>query len=386
MSAYIQMGHDTQNLVGEKDLNFSGIILSPVNRPPEKLIDDFKSFKNKRADYEIILDPQLYIPKSNRGALSRHPYFPSDMDTADPASLKWWTNTCDQILKYARDMGVKSIISPVLFPKIWDVEYFGMSSQITDYMCANATEKIYATVLVNMADLTSEKKMMQILSIATTPSTNNFYILFVNNIDPRRELTDVDEIYSAMKFISLLKEAGKNVLVGCCSSEMILYKAAGADHCASGKYFNLRRFTPSRFDDQADSGGKVISYWFEHGILGFLREPDILRLLEEDKRHLLMQGGTDNIWSNKILEILESGSGRPWVAESWRQYLAWFSITEATYSANNSLSVIRAHLKQAEAIWEELNDEDILFDEPKNDGRWIRPWRQALAKFEKSQQ
>ncbi len=31
MSAYLQMGHDTENLVGEADLEeFRGIILSPV--------------------------------------------------------------------------------------------------------------------------------------------------------------------------------------------------------------------------------------------------------------------------------------------------------------------------------------------------------------------
>ncbi len=36
MSAYLQMGHDTENLVGEADLEeFRGIILSPVNREPD---------------------------------------------------------------------------------------------------------------------------------------------------------------------------------------------------------------------------------------------------------------------------------------------------------------------------------------------------------------
>ena len=35
MTAYLQMGHNTENLIGEEDLEeFEGIILSPVNREP----------------------------------------------------------------------------------------------------------------------------------------------------------------------------------------------------------------------------------------------------------------------------------------------------------------------------------------------------------------
>jgi len=36
---------------------------------------------------------------------------------------------------------------------------------------------------------------------------------------------------------------------------MILWKAAGATNCASGKYFNLRRFTLSRLDEPEENGG-----------------------------------------------------------------------------------------------------------------------------------
>ena len=38
MACYFQMGHDTENLVGEEDLDlYAGIILSPVNRNPREL-------------------------------------------------------------------------------------------------------------------------------------------------------------------------------------------------------------------------------------------------------------------------------------------------------------------------------------------------------------
>lgn len=34
MPAFMQMGHDTENLIGEDGLDFSGIVLSPLNRVP----------------------------------------------------------------------------------------------------------------------------------------------------------------------------------------------------------------------------------------------------------------------------------------------------------------------------------------------------------------
>ena len=48
MSAYLQMGHDTENLVGEADLEeFQGLILSPVNREPDKLRENVLVFRTR---------------------------------------------------------------------------------------------------------------------------------------------------------------------------------------------------------------------------------------------------------------------------------------------------------------------------------------------------
>ena len=41
-------------------------------------------------------------------------------------------------------------------------------------------------------------------------------------------------------------------------------------------------------------------------------------------------------------------------------------------------------LKDADSNWADLEDDDLLFDERRNDGSWIRPWHQALVCFNKS--
>jgi hypothetical protein len=71
-----------------------------------------------------------------------------------------------------------------------------------------------------------------------------------------------------------------------------------------------------------------------------------------------------------------------WLKLSWRQYLSWFCKTENFISENGSTHV-REWLRIAEQNWLLLDARSILFQEPKNDRSWIRPWRIALNDFER---
>ena len=114
MTAYLQMGHDTENLVGETDLEeFRGIILSPVNRPPDKLRENVPVFRQK-GDYDIILDPQLYVPRAQRENLNQQPYFPAAFDTWDFSSPQGWTSVVNDLAHFANDLAIDGVASPVI--------------------------------------------------------------------------------------------------------------------------------------------------------------------------------------------------------------------------------------------------------------------------------
>src|SRR5438105_1389016 len=124
MSAYFQMGHDSENLVGATDLeDFTGAILSPVNRTPHEL----RSFIPKARHVgvkDIILDPQFYFPRTARGTLGQHSYFPTDFDTADYASDSWWSGIIDKLVAEGSELRVDGIATPVIFPRQWDDKYW----------------------------------------------------------------------------------------------------------------------------------------------------------------------------------------------------------------------------------------------------------------------
>ena len=54
-------------------------------------------------------------------------------------------------------------------------------------------------------------------------------------------MDDTEALKGAMLLIHSLVSAGIHTIVGFCSSDIILWKTAGANSCATGKFFNLRK-------------------------------------------------------------------------------------------------------------------------------------------------
>ena len=387
MSAYFQMGHDTENLIGETDLDeFKGIILSPVNRTPKELHENVSNFREK-GNYEIILDPQLYFPKTERENLATQPYFPSDFETADITSASWWDKIILPLIKFAKQLKVNIIASPVIQPNIWSDEYFATCLRVSDKLVAELKDKkirVFTTIMLDMKSMSDKTMGFRVASIMSKANSAGYYVILATDIKPRRELPNSKQLANVMKFIRVLKNTKKQILMAYSSSDMVLYKIAGASHCATGKFFNLRRYTQSRWEDASDGGGGQLSYWFEHSLLAFLRQADISKLREEGYETLLKQNYSNNHWANVILKQLKSDPGRAWVGHSWRHYLSWFGKTELFLSHNGTYDLVNGWLKESEKRWNELNDNDVLFEESKNDGSWIRPWRQALVDFNKN--
>lgn len=386
MSAYFQMGHDTENLVGGTDLDeFKGIVLSPVNRDVDALAENISGFRRK-GDYDIVFDPQLYIPTSDRGCLPQQPYFPADLDTADLSSDSWWIDVATKLGACVRSLEVDAVASPVVLPRAWNDDYFARcadTSRKLSEAVAGTQIRTLATAMINFNELGEADAALRIASIISEAEPAGYYIVIVSDVEPRRELTGESQLAGVMTLITELEKTGRPTLVSHCSSEMLLFKAAGASHCATGKFFNLRRFTKSRYEEPASGGGQL-PYWFEHSLLAFLRGADVLRLLNNGLGYLVNVSASDNYWSKEILEQFASAPENAWVAKGWRQYLSWFGKTELTLSITDPQPTVSEWLRAAEDNWLVLDDQSILLDEPRNNGSWIRSWRQALVQFQKA--
>lgn len=384
MAAYLQMGHDSENLVGVTGLEgFAGLVLSPVNRSEGELSKHIPTFR-KKGNFDVIFDPQLYCPKSERGQLPNHGYFPQDLDTADVSSSKWWQSLIKKLVAEVQSLKVDAVCSPVILPSKYTQEYYVSSVELFSSLAealGDGAIRPVQTVCVSLKDLAEPNDALRIASIVSSRKPPLCYIVVEADTPPRQEIESTPNLSSLMVLVSSLEKSGCPTLVSHCSSEMLLVKAAGASHCASGKFFNLRRFTRSRFDEQQDAGGGQLPYWFEQGLLAFLRRADIERLRRSGFGEFLGVGASGNLFATQILEQFANDPEAAWLKFSWRQYLAWFCLAEQQSSVADAPSVVSGWLKEAEQRWEQLDAKDVLLEERRNDGRWIRPWRQALGDF-----
>lgn len=381
MSVYHQMGHHSENLLDKPELKtFAGALLSPTNYDKDEIAFQIKKH-SKKPSFEIIFDPQLYYPQSERGVLKDWPYFPAELDTADLSSSSWWDNLNDELIKTLGIIQPHAVCSPVAVPRAFSNSYYVNTVCVADTLaekCKSTGFNVLQTVLVNFDEIADLGKVFSIASIVSRSKLNRVYLVFVSDIEPRRELNDTESLKGAMRLIHELKIAGLEVLVGFCSSDLVLWKAAGATSCATGKFFNLRRFTKSRWEEPREGGGQL-AYWFEEGLLAFLRESDIVRVQKES---IISRTSLENPFCKQILENFKEAPGTAWLGLSWQQYLYWFADVEARISKDTS--IVKDLLKTADTNWAILEDKDVFMEERRNDGQWIRFWRRALAEYLKS--
>lgn len=379
MPVYHQMGHQSDNLLLDPHLkSYAGAILSPVNYD---LANMTKTVNRYRAtgNHETIFDSQIYYPRTEVDKLRAWSYFPNNFATMDATSDQWWAAIGSALATAAQQVGATAVCSPAMVPKAFASGYYSQVVKGAEILHDLATPlglETLQTVLVKLSDLTERTNLYSIASIVSRTKCARVYLVLLSEVEPRREIQDVEELKGAMSFIRTLEKAGLRLLVGFSSSDMLLWKEAGATSCATGKFWNLRRFTPSRWDPEEGGGGQL-SYWMEEGLLGCVRESDVLRLV---RAGLLSEASNRNPFSQPIRDSIDRGE--PWVRLGWRHFLAWFADVEARIGAGSA--TVGGLLRTAEQTWETLEDRNILMEEPRNNGRWVRPWRIALSEYQEA--
>ena len=263
MPAYHQMGHDSENLLHLEYLEpYRGAILSPLNYEKDEVQSQVKDAR-ERKEFELIFDPQLYYPSTERGCLRKWPYFPADIDTADLSSEAWWSDLVDKIVACCAPLGVHAICSPLVVPRLYDDAYLERAINVGDRLrraLAGQAITSIQTAVFGLSDLGNHARVLSAASIISRTSTDRVYLVFVGTTEPRRELADPEELKGAMRLIGELEGSGLRTLVGFCSSDLMLWRHAGATDCATGKFFNLRRFTRSRFEE-------ALGWWWAAAVL-----------------------------------------------------------------------------------------------------------------------
>jgi hypothetical protein len=377
MSAYLQLGHESWSLLEEPDIGaFAGLVLSPVNDGPAYVEDRLGRLGDQRAQLEVILDPQMYNPSADKGCLNEWPYYSAEFETADHSDAGWWTQRGREIVDQGLRLGVNAICSPALFPRVFSDDYYGLMVEVGDATRAYATSNgvdTLLTAIVSLRDLANPARAFELASLLSRSDCDRLYLTFLNDDVPQREpLRDNAGMPTAVHLVRLLSSQMR-VHVAFAAHDIVLWKYAGATDVSSGKWQNVRRFSPGRWREE-DPGGRQVPYWNESTLLTLMREPDAARL--EREGWFAGRSFADNPAEGRILEILRSGVATPWLKLSWLQYLRWVRNVEAAWHGNPAAA--EAALESADVMWGEVQRRRILFQERFNTGDHVRAWLSAL--------
>jgi hypothetical protein len=379
MSAYHQLGHNSANLMSDASIgSYGGAILSPINYDRDEtaeLVDQF--FLSK---FDMVFDPQLYFPRAGNQTLHEWDYLPHDFDTADLTQDSWWDSLVARLAETVMWLRVDSVCSPVLVPRKFDNDFYSHTMAVAEGFkrsIVQADIDVLPTVLVHMPELTDRSRPFEIASIVTQSDAKRAYLLLLGGNAPKRELLDADEITGAMVLIALLQMNGIQTIVGYTSSDLLLWKYAHAASCATGKYFNLRKFTPARWEPSAGGRGSA-PYWFAEPLMTYLQQADVLQLASVDGGQLVSTTSADPLLSDVIQR---SRGGQSWSGVSWRQYMGWYASLEGRMDRDPGEGA--RVLRGAAQNWLRLKSLGLSPSDSTNDGRWITAWVKAIDEFDK---
>jgi hypothetical protein len=229
------------------------------------------------------------------------------------------------------------------------------------------------TAIVHVPELAQRGTAERIASILTRSRISRVYLVLLDDAAPRAQRIDAEALAGVMSLIRTLEGAGSRVLLAFSGLDMLLWKFAGATDVATGKFFNLRRFIPGRWDEPAE-GGRVLPYWTDDEFITWFREEDVRLLLRLGL--LDRTRASANPYSQGILTLLDGRGGEPWVRLGWRQYMYWFAQREAEIGSGKV--AVRDMLEHADQLWLDLEKRRVRLFERPNNGDWIRAWLNAL--------
>ncbi|MEI2455100.1 hypothetical protein [Lysobacter firmicutimachus] len=354
---------------------FAGIVLSPVNDSPEEIVVRLKALTEKQSDLDVILDPQLYNPVTQKGQLPRWAYYGSDFETADRSLFGWWARKIPEIAAEAVRVGATTVCSPTPIPRVMEDNYFRFVVDLADEMIGHVRPlglDAALSLIIPLNQLHEPRRAMEIASTVSGSKCDRVFISFLADCVPQREpMRDQAALATAIHLIRLLSSQ-QRVHVACASHDVLLWLGAGAHDVSTGKYMNLRRFSPSRWTDE-QTKGRNLSYWNDEKLLTLIRDQEALRLDREgwfNDSHF-----ADNPASGMILETLRQGEGAPWLKLSWVQYMRWFANIAATVrTPDQTLEILAA----AHRAWGRINDMEFLFVDSFNDGSHVIAWLNAM--------
>jgi len=248
MEMYLQFGHGMMGHTTELITQWGGggVILSPRDLTEQQIIKTARSVQ--KAGGTALLDPQCFARDCDHARLVGHTYW-ATFRSNPTGSFHGGMGTAavlEQLASLNRKAGITRHILPgTMATEISDDWFSFQENMIEEAPIHFGTDPLLATVALSAGTIRNEVDIEAIVERAGQWAIEGLYIIAEH---PEGYLVD-DPVWLAnlLILISGLKLAGKKVLLGYCSHQMLCAAAAKADVIASGTWLNVRSFPIDKF-------------------------------------------------------------------------------------------------------------------------------------------
>ena len=256
---YAQHGYGKSDKIetGLREGSLAGVILSPRNESPEKMIDFVDHLRQEfLSEIDILFDPQFYvstISDPNLGYLAEYPYHQARLTRGRFVSPTDVNRYAEQALAYQTDLSLDRLIAPTVmfddFRDPWSQIALQLAQESTN---VHATLDVPPPLLVSLAfdesALRSREAADEFLDIISLWDVAGFYLLVRQNDSSYPAQFDESVLANLMYFVYTLSEINDfEVVCGYSDLTALPLHAVGATAAGTGWFNSLRQFSLTRF-------------------------------------------------------------------------------------------------------------------------------------------
>ncbi len=385
-----QAGHNSVwNSKSFKNGCGDGLIVSPVHCGVGKV----RNFDDQLKSMSYF-DPQFYVPDSQKANLNSYSFFPEKMtggfSTTDFVARAY--DAAAECADFQIENGFRGLIIPARYYDEMITDYidkqraFSVEPFLSYIEKNNIDADVFLSLPLTSAMIGDKRYRLQLLNwITSYPEITGVYLL-PNFDEPLKQVGDFKKLVDYYDFISELSRADLRTICGYCNTEAILWAIAAPYAVTMGAYENTRRFSIDKFlDDESDIRGPAPRIYFPK-LLNWVRYSTAMEI-REDAPELwqIIYTKTD------VLEQFIESSAQPHFTKP-ELYQHHFELIHkqlmkiaAIPDVKGRVALVDKWIKQANKLYELVQQEGILFSDNNCRGEHLPVWNRLTRRISQQQ-
>lgn len=235
------------------------VILSPRDLSSEQLQRLGKDVRGLGGN--VLIDPQVYSPgDTNHDRLIAQSFWPESGGCPTGAELH---RCIEELIDLNIKAGARKLILPGLVAKRVDDDWLAFQQEVIEEMqrCDLRGMSPMLTIALSHDALRNDEQIQTLLDAMRKWDVPAIYLVCEH---PNGDylVTDVGWLANCADVIAGTRILGKEVVVGYCNHQMLIFACTGATAIASGTWMNVRSFNENKFKLQDDEEIKQRATWY----------------------------------------------------------------------------------------------------------------------------